>query len=67
MKAPTSGNFRVLSRAYEIAGEFGESFVVFVGGLAEYATFDVVNAQDEARDQSKRHGRERVQIKRIKV
>lgn len=57
----------MLSGAAQIAREFGESFVVFVGGLASYTSGDVRGAQTEAREYAKKHGRKNVTIKRIKV
>lgn len=67
MKAPTAESFQILAAARNAAKEFGESFVVFVGGLASYANFDKGAAQHQARELSKKHGRDNVSVKRIRV
>jgi hypothetical protein len=65
MKAPTKENFDVLARAGGLAQKFGESFVVFVGGLASYTSVDVGAARHQARENAKRVGRSNVKITKI--
>lgn len=60
-------SYRVLNTAVATAKEYGQSFVIFVGGFASNVFWDQAGAQEKAREHAKRVGREKVVIKRIKV
>ncbi|MBS1197464.1 MAG: hypothetical protein H6R18_1249 [Proteobacteria bacterium] len=67
MKAPDQDSFSVLKQAHSTAANWGESFIVFVSGLAVFQHESREVAQDVARCNAKRVGRDKVAVKRITV
>ena len=68
MKVPNSDNFSILKQAHSTAANWGESFIVFVSGLAVFEHNSKGAAQDFARGQvSGGKKRESVSIRSYKI
>ena len=68
MKSPNADNFSILQRASSTASNWGESFIVFVSGLAVFEHHDKTSAQAFARGEvAKGKKRDSVSIKSIKI
>lgn len=66
MNIPSKANFEILATATLYKEKFGSAFIVFVGGLASFAHYDVGAARHQAREYVKQNKFD-VRIRAVKL